>query len=243
MTTSPRRRAPRTTLLAALLSIVATAVLSGVTASPAAAATVAGIDVASHQGNVDWNYWWGQGKRFVYAKATEGTSYRNPYFAQQYNGSYSVGMIRGAYHFALPNSSGGAAQADHFVNNGGGWSGDGRTLPPALDIEYNPYSGGTCYGLSAAAMVNWISAFSNRVRARTGRYPTIYTTTDWWRTCTGNSAAFASTNPLWIARYSGSVGTLPAGWGFHTFWQYSSTPIDQNSFNGAYDQLQALARG
>jgi GH25 family lysozyme M1 (1,4-beta-N-acetylmuramidase) len=243
MTHQPRRSAPRTTVLAALLCLVATAVLSGVAATPAAAATVAGIDVASHQGNVDWNYWYGQGKRFAYVKATEGASYRNPYFAQQYTGSYNVGMIRGAYHFALPNVSGGAAQANQFVANGGGWSGDGRTLPPALDIEYNPYSGGTCYGLSAAAMVSWIAAFSNQVRARTGRYPTIYTTTDWWRTCTGNSAAFASTNPLWIARYASSVGTLPAGWGFHTFWQYSSSPIDQDSFNGGYAGLQALARG
>jgi GH25 family lysozyme M1 (1,4-beta-N-acetylmuramidase) len=243
MNRAPRRSAPRTTLLAALLSLAVTAVLSGVTATPAAAATVAGIDVASHQGNVDWNYWWGQGKRFAAVKATEGASYRNPYFAQQYNGSYNVGMIRGAYHFALPNVSGGAAQADFFVNNGGGWSADGRTLPPELDIEYNPYSGGTCYGLSQAAMVNWIAAFSNQVRARTGRYPTIYTTTDWWRTCTGNSAAFGSANPLWIARYAGTVGTLPAGWGFYTFWQYSSTPIDQSWFNGAYDRLQALARG
>ena len=30
----------------------------------------------------------------------------------------------------------------------------------------------------------------------------IYTTTDCWTTCTGNSGSFASTNPLWIARYS-----------------------------------------
>jgi GH25 family lysozyme M1 (1,4-beta-N-acetylmuramidase) len=243
MTGQSRRPATRTTVLAALLSLVVTAALSGVAAAPVAAATVAGIDVASHQGNVDWNHWYGQGMRFAYAKATEGASYRNPYFAQQYNGAYNVGMIRGAYHFALPNVSGGAAQANHFVDNGGGWSGDGRTLPPALDIEYNPYGGGTCYGLSRQAMVDWVAAFSNRVRVRTGRYPTIYTTTDWWRTCTGDSGAFASTNPLWIARYAGSVGTLPAGWGVHTFWQYSSNPIDQNSFNGGYDRLQALARG
>ena len=226
-----------------MLSLLATAALTGLVASPASAATVSGMDVASHQGNVDWNYWYGQGKRFAYAKATEGTTYRNPYFAQQYNGSYNVGMIRGAYHFALPNNSGGAAQADFFVNNGGGWSADGKTLPPALDAEYNPYAGGTCYGLSQASMVNWIRAFSDRVHARTGRYPVIYTTTDWWRTCTGDSSAFAGTNPLWIARYAATAGTLPAAWGVYTFWQYTSSPLDQDYFNGAYDRLQALARG
>ncbi len=68
---------------------------------------VAGIDVSRYQGNVDWAYWWGQGKRFAYVKATEGTYYTNPYFAQQYNGSYNIGMIRGSYHFANPTDSSG----------------------------------------------------------------------------------------------------------------------------------------
>lgn len=75
----------------------------------------------------------------------------------------------------------------------------------------NPY-GATCYGLSQASMVSWIRDFSNTYQSKTGRYPVIYTSTSWWTTCTGNSAAFASTNPLWVARYSSSVGTLPAGW-------------------------------
>ncbi|QQQ76234.1 lysozyme [Saccharothrix sp. 6-C] len=207
---------------------------------PSAQAVVYGIDVSGHQGNVDWNYWWGQGKRFAYVKATESTTYRNPYFAQQYNGSYNVGMIRGAYHFALPDRSAGATQADYFVNNGGGWSRDGKTLPGALDMEYNPY-GSTCYGLSKASMTSWILSFSDRYHARTGRWPVIYTSTSWWSQCV--SGDFSSTNPLWVARYSSTVGTLPYAWPFYTIWQYSSSPIDQNQFNGAYDRLQALANG
>ena len=205
-------------------------------------ATVEGMDVASHQGNVDWASWWGQGKRFAYVKATEGTYYTNPYFAQQYNGSYNVGMIRGAYHFATPDTTSGATQANYFVDHGGGWSGDGKTLPGALDIEYNPY-GATCYGLSQSAMVSWIRSFTNQYKARTGRDAVLYSTTDWWTQCTGNNASFGSTNPLWIARYSSSPGTLPAGWGVHTIWQYTSSPLDQDRFNGAYDRLQALANG
>lgn len=212
----------------------------GAVPEPSPLATVAGIDVSSHQGNVDWQHWWDQGKRFAYAKATEGTSYENPYFAQQYNGSYDIGMIRGAYHFALPDNSSGAAQANFFVDNGGGWSGDGKTLPGALDMEYNPY-GSTCYGLSPSAMADWIRDFSDTYHSRTGRHPAIYTSTSWWNQCV--SGDFSSTNPLWVARYAGSVGELPHDWAVHTFWQYSSSPIDQNSFNGAYDRLQALANG
>ncbi|KAB8171043.1 lysozyme [Streptomyces sp. 3MP-14] len=208
-------------------------------------ATVEGVDVSSHQGNVAWSTLWNSGVRFAYVKATEGTGYRNPYFTQQYNGSYDIGMIRGAYHFALPNASSGAAQATYFATNGGGWSADGKTLPGVLDIEYNPY-GSTCYGLSQSAMVDWIREFSDTYRAHTGRDVVIYTTTDWWTQCTGNNASFGATNPLWIARYASTPGTLPAGWGFWTFWQYTSTgPTvgDHNLFNGAMDRLQALANG
>jgi len=203
-------------------------------------ATVAGIDVSGHQGNVDWGHWWGQGKRFAYVKATEGTGYRNPYFAQQYNGSYNIGMIRGAYHFALPDRSSGAAQANYFVDHGGGWSRDGKTLPGALDMEYNPY-GPTCYGHSQAGMAAWIRDFHDTYHARTGRWPVIYTSTSWWNQCVGSAQSFGDTVPLWVARYNSEIGPLPHGWGFHTFWQYTSSPIDQNSFNGAYDRLQVLA--
>jgi len=204
-----------------------------------------GMDVSGWQGNVNWAAARANGARFAFVKATESTSYRNPYFAQQYNGSYNAGLLRGAYHFALPDRSTGTAQADYFVNHGGAWSRDGRTLPPALDIEYNPY-GARCYGYSASGMVSWIRAFSNRVRARTGRYPVIYSTRDWWQSCTGNSAAFGVTNPLWIACYCASTGTLPAGWSFHTFWQFASSgalPGDQNYFNGSYTRLKVLATG
>src|SRR3954469_22984504 len=132
----------RTLLLVPLL-------LAGLIAAAAparAAGVVYGMDVSGYQGNVAWSTAYANGARFAYVKATEGTTYTNPYFAQQYNGSYNVGMIRGAYHFAHPNSSSGTTQADYFAAHGGGWSGDGKTLPPALDIEYNP-SGAECYGL------------------------------------------------------------------------------------------------
>lgn len=210
-----------------------------------ATASVKGMDVSGWQGNVNWSSAYANGARFAYVKATEGTSYINPYFAQQYNGSYNVGMIRGAYHFALPNNSSGSAQADWFVNHGGGWSADGKTLPGAVDLEYNPY-GATCYGLSKSGMAAWITSFSNRYRTRTGRYPSIYTSTSWWTQCVGTSGNFSATSPLWIARYSSTVGTLPYAWTYYTFWQFSDSgifPGDQNVFNGAYTRLQALARG
>jgi GH25 family lysozyme M1 (1,4-beta-N-acetylmuramidase) len=203
-----------------------------------------GVDVASYQGNVSWSTLWNSGVRWAYSKASEGTYYRNPYFSRQYTGSYGVGMIRGAYHFATPDTSSGATQADYFVDSGGGWYQDGRTLPGTLDIEWNPY-GDACFGKSHSAMVSWIRDFLNQYKARTGRNAVIYTATNWWTQCTGNYGGF-SANPLWIARYASTPGTLPAGWSSYTMWQYTSsgpTVGDHDRFNGALDRVQALAGG
>ena len=98
---------------------------------------------------------------------------------------------------------------------------DGTTLPPMLDIEYNPY-GGPCYGLTPTAMTAWIKDFSKQVKLRTTRAPVIFTTTTWWTKCTGNSPAFGVTNPLDISRWNTEPGTLPAGWATYRFWQHAS---------------------
>ncbi|WP_371550581.1 lysozyme [Streptomyces sp. NBC_00554] len=236
---------------ARVVAATLTALTVGGTALAEAPASAAGKpkghDVSSHQKNVDWQSAKAKGAQFVYVKATESHTYRNPYFSQQYNGARSAGIIRGAYHFALPNKSSGTAQAAHFLRYGGAWRGDGWTLPPALDIEYNPYGRNKCYGLTKAKMVSWIKAFSDEVKRQTGRRPVIYTTTHWWNTCTGSSRAFGANHSLWLARYdSATAGALPAGWSFWTFWQYDnsgSLPGDQNLFNGSTAQLKKLARG
>ncbi|KZV72822.1 glycoside hydrolase family 25 protein [Peniophora sp. CONT] len=203
-----------------------------------------GIDVSGYQGSVDFAAAKAKGISFAFIKATEGTTYQNPDFSQQYDSATSAGVIRGGYHFAHPDTSTGAAQAKYFIAHGGGWSSDGRTLPGALDIEYG--ASAECYGLSASAMVSWIKDFSNTYHSSTGVYPIIYTTTDWWTTCTGNSAAFGSTNPLWLAHYASAIGTVPAGWSYATFWQYADSgpnPGDQDLFNGDLAGLQRIAKG
>ncbi|NYJ73396.1 GH25 family lysozyme [Allobranchiibius huperziae] len=200
-----------------------------------------GVDVSAYQGSVAWGTLRAEGFQFAYVKATEGTNYTSSRFGSQYSGSYSSGMIRGAYHFALPNQSSGSYQADYFIAHGGGWSRDGRTLPGALDIEYNPY-GSSCYGYGWSGMTSWIKSFVNRYHYRTGRYPVVYTTYDWWRTCTGNTSALAGLTPFWIAQYSHVPTQLPAGTRSSYIWQYSqSGGLDKNRFNGTIAGLRSLA--
>jgi GH25 family lysozyme M1 (1,4-beta-N-acetylmuramidase) len=221
-----------------------------------------GLDVSGWQGNVDWNYVRSKGARFAYIKASEGTWSSNSYFAQQYNGAASVGLIRGSYHFARPNLSTGAAQADAFVASGGGWSPDGITLPGVLDIEdhpsfYNgdPYNEGLnrCYSMSPGQLEAWVADFTSRYMAQTGKQAVIYTSYSFWNECLGGSTRFASTNPLWAAAWWADSPWMFGGWGRYTFWQYADQyadqaqtkvatfPGDQDVFYGSMDQLRSFA--
>jgi GH25 family lysozyme M1 (1,4-beta-N-acetylmuramidase) len=244
---TPRRLARR--LFTAAIAITATGVVAALTAAPAqAATTTAGIDVSHYQGSINWTSVRNAGIRFAYIKASEGPGTLDSAFAANYVGAYNAGVIRGAYHFALPDRSSGATQANFLASHGGAWSADGRTLPAALDIEFNPY-GATCYGLSQSAMRSWISDFLATYRSRTGRYAVIYTTTSWWTSCTGNWSGPWSTSPLWLARWASAPGTLPAGAPYYTFWQYTSSgsvsgvrgAVDRDYFNGDVSRLVALA--
>jgi GH25 family lysozyme M1 (1,4-beta-N-acetylmuramidase) len=204
-----------------------------------------GLDVSGWQGNVNWNNVAANGAKFAYVKATEGTYYRNPYFSQQYTGAYYAGLVHGAYHFATPDTSSGAAQADYFVAHGGGWSRDGKTFPGMLDMEWNPY-GGDCYGKSKSQMTTWILRFSNEYHRKTTRWPFIYTARSWWVECVGTTGDFSSTNPLALACYCSSPGQMPYAWTFQTIWQWADHgifPGDQDRFNGDMTRVRAMANG
>ncbi|HVB45344.1 MAG TPA: GH25 family lysozyme [Streptosporangiaceae bacterium] len=196
--------------------------------SAASTGAVRGVDIASFQhagGAIDWGKVAAAGYSFAFIKATEGSYYANPYFAADYAAARAAGLTAAAYHFANPADSSGIFQADYAANVAG-YAPDGRTLPLILDIEYDPYVSldhtNECYGLTPAAMVAWIGAFVTEVSRRTGQRPVIYTTADWWDTCTGGSTAFTS-DPLWIAAYSSASPPMPAGWTGWEFWQYTST--------------------
>ncbi|MCB5292617.1 GH25 family lysozyme [Arthrobacter sp. SO3] len=222
---------------------------------------VQGLDVSKYQAGINWQTEWNMGARFAYIKATEGNYFTSSTFSDQYLGSRAVGMIRGAYHFANPAASSGADQARIFVQNGGGWSADGYTLPPVLDFEGNPYAGqtingyyqgNTCYDMTPAQLTSWANDFGSTMQALTGRLPVMYTTTSWWNYCTGGPTGFGDW-PLWIARWPGSAtdspGALPSSWANFSFWQYSeSGPFaggtgDSNVWNGDYTSLQRFATG
>jgi GH25 family lysozyme M1 (1,4-beta-N-acetylmuramidase) len=224
---------------------------SALAASVPTGYSVNGIDVSSHDhangATVNWASQRAAGDEFAFVKATEGTSYVNPYFDQDYHGAKDNGLYAGAYAFGRPDLGNPTGQANYFVDHLQ-WATDGRTLPPFLDLEW-PYSSlglPDCYGLSQSAMRSWISSFLGQVQSRIGRAPMIYTNVNWWNPCTGSSTAY-SAYPLDIASCNASPPSVP-GWGTHwTFWQYDidacgrGAAHDSNVFNGSLADLAALA--
>lgn len=208
-----------------------------------------GVDVSHWNGSVDWDDAASDGVAFAIVKASEGSYYvtDSDSWENQYWGAYDAGLIRGAYHFAIPDDSSGAEQADYFVDNGGGWTADGQTLPGTLDIEWNPYWSDACYGLSQSEMIDWIGDFLDQYYVRTGREAIIYTASSWWAQCVGGPD-FAAW-PLWVAHWGVASPTLPSGWSAYTFWQTSATgsisgisgDVDTDIYGGSPDQLYHFA--
>ena len=182
--------------------------LTGTGDGPAALASAAiagdeqGVDVASfqHPGGaaINWSQVAASGVGFAAVKATEGDYYQNPYALTDLAGAQAAGLSVVAYAFAIPNGNGSSnspvTQANYLLKYLGSYA---STVPIMLDIEYNPYSGGQCYGLKGANMVAWVAAFDAQIQAKTGRMPIIYTPPTWWDSCTGNSTGFGP-DPLWV---------------------------------------------
>lgn len=215
-----------------------------VAAVPAvASAGPTGIDVASYQhpsgAAVNWPAVAASGLSFVFAKATEGPGYTNPYFAGDRSSAIAAGMAVGAYHFARPENDP-VVEAQHFLAVNGTGSPAGR-LPPVLDLE-------TTGGRTPAALSAWALTWLRTVQAATGRAPFFYSYSSFLRTSITPDPALAS-YPLWIASYSSVAPSTPAPWSAWTFWQYTdqgavpgiSGNVDHSQYAGTLAELRGLA--
>lgn len=202
-----------------------------------------GIDVSSHQGAVDWQAVAASGIGFAFTKATGGTWYTNPTFAQNWLGIEAAGLVRGAYHYAFETSGqpfpgdGPEAEADYFLKalERAGGAKPGDLL--ALDIE----DGNGKLG-------DWCLRWCRRVQAATGITPLVYTGT-WFSVPHGFAETPALANyPLWLASYQDSMPAAPPPWSGVAVWQHTdalSVPgiaggVDGNRFYGTPDELRAL---
>ena len=164
-----------------------------------------GIDVSHHNGRVDWKRISSAGVRFVYIKAGQGATFRDPQFDTNWRGSSDAGIRRGAYHF-LTAGVDGAEQARSYlalVKSSGGLEAD--DLTPVVDLEWDFEKIGNVKvdrwaRLSSQQIAQIVKAWLDEVNAVTGRRPMIYTAASWWTERMGGSLLLKE-HPHWIADY------------------------------------------
>lgn len=181
---------------------------------------------------------------FVIVKATGGAGYSNECFRRHADETLAAGKLLGCYHYARDRGYEGSAEADHFIAAFRPYV--GKAIP-FLDWEADALSLGP----------SWAKRWLDRVKAKTGVTPGIYTSKsvlfsyDW--------AAVAKTYPLWVAQYPNyeETGFLSEpwtdGWDFGAWsspliFQYTGTGripgygghLDLDLFYGTKDDWRRL---
>lgn len=93
---------------------------------------VRGVDVSSYQGDIEWQILSSQNIDFAFIKATEGSSFVDPYFIYNYSEAQKCSISVGAYHFFSYDSKG-LSQAKNFIDTVVPFEG---MLPPVIDLEF-----------------------------------------------------------------------------------------------------------
>ncbi len=211
--------------------------------------TIPGIDVSYWNAGIDWPKVRATGQRFVFVKATEGETYSDPTFDDNWLGAKSAGLLRGAYCFFRPKSDP-QKQAERFVNYVKSMNDNGE-LPPALDLE-------AADGQSKDKIIARAKVWLDLVEQALGRRPIIYSgyyfLQDNFSEPGGGPPAWTKDYTLWLSQYPsqynpGMQPILPNGWFKWTFWQYSETgtvnginaKVDLDLFNGTLEELYKFA--
>lgn len=92
---------------------------------------IVGVDLSAHNGEVDFKRVAADGVNFVFLKATEGSTFKDPKFNANYEAARSAGLTVGAYHFFRFDSDG-YEQGRNFLESVDSLALD---LPLAIDIE------------------------------------------------------------------------------------------------------------
>ena len=174
------------------------------------------------------------------AKATEGTTYRDPYYAHYKAEAARVGALFGAYHFLREGD--GAAQA-RFA-----YSVIGPGVPTMLDFE--PEYDQSGQPISQPTMAD-ATAFRDTFRSLGGLIRLNYLPRWYWAGRLGSPSlaplaelalvssdyeAYSDNGPGW-APYG---GVDPQIWQYTDRQPYSGQPVDFNAYRGTLDQLRAL---
>ncbi|MCC3244547.1 glycoside hydrolase family 25 protein [Methylocystis sp. WRRC1] len=201
---------------------------------------VHGIDVSKYQGDIDWQAVKDSGVAFAFIKATEGGDRTDSKFQYNWAAAKAAGVPRGAYHFVYwcrpPHEEIGNFAS--VVPN------DPDALPPVLDVEATPESKSCKRTLYREEALRDMRAMLEQMERHYGKRPIIYSSVDFYQAILHSDAL--SEYPIWVrsTKYHPKVRYGDRKW---TFWQYRSDgrvpgipgAVDQNTFNGSYDQWRS----
>ncbi|CAB9507351.1 Autolytic lysozyme [Seminavis robusta] len=127
---------------------------------------VKGCDVSHWNGVIDWATLRSRTDlKFVFIKATQGTTYVDPKFRENWGAAKKHGLFRGAYHF-FQSDTDPQLQAEHFLSVVSPQQGD---FSPTLDVEI---AGSTT---TVEELTRGVRVWVQTVQGAIGRPPMIYT--------------------------------------------------------------------
>lgn len=173
-----------------------------------------GIDVSSYQKDIDWDKVCADKRiKFVYIKATEGSTYTSPHFEFNIENARKHGLKVGSYHF-LRTTSSLKSQFENFKKSA---RRDEQDLLPLIDFENKG-------SWTHKQIIDSLEAFAGMIREHYHCEPMIYTMTSFFNSYL---SPYFNKYPIFIARYSTSLPQLSNG-AQYLLWQYT----DQGRVDG-----------
>ncbi len=195
---------------------------------------IVGVDISSHNGEIDFEALAAEGFSFVIIKATEGGTFKDRKFIENVRRAREAGLKVGAYHFFRFDTPG-YMQGLNFLNSIQGREMD---LPLAIDVEQwsNPTSHPTPIVLNRLnELIEHLENHGHRVMLYSNK---------------NGHSRFIRANlegyPLWICSLVDEPKDIK--W---TLWQGThngkvkgiETPVDINAFSGTAEEWQKFASG
>ena len=165
-----------------------------------------GIDISNHNNTIDFTKIKNSGIELVYIKATEGTTYQDPFLETNYNGAMGANLKVGFYHFLVKTSSP-ETQAENFYNE---IKNKVSTLKPSLDLEVSGFD-----------VINYVLRFIKRFEELSNLPIAIYSSPYF---INDNLDSRLAKYPLWVANYGVSTPMSNNVWGTsYVGHQYTNT--------------------
>lgn len=177
--------------------------------SPSTNIIYEGIDVSAWQGDINFVEVKAAGIDIVYIKSSEGFSFVDPYFEQNYTNAKKAGLNVGFYHYVTARSVQEAKnQASFFVSTISGKNPDCKL---AIDFE--------SFGNLSNYLINEIAlAFIQSVQSLSGKEVIIYSDS---YNASNVFDSRLSNYPLWVAQYEVYEPFVNKNWSTWAGWQYT----------------------